>query len=203
MARAARSHRPWFSPHRVVTPDLAGYLEAERSAAAIRGFGVLAIPGLLQTADYARAILRGTGADRVEERVDLLLARQELLDRDDCPDICYVLDEGVLHRRTGGLAVISGQLGRLRETADHPRVSVRVVPFTAGRYPADGSFTLIEFGGGHEDAVYLETADGRMTSRRDRDVGAGYRDRLAIIGAMSLGPAGTGELLLSAARSHE
>jgi transcriptional regulator with XRE-family HTH domain len=83
MARASRQP-PWCSGFRVATPDLAGYLEAERPATAIRGFRALTIPGLLQTPDYTWAILRVTGTDRVGERVRLQLARQQLLDHHDC-----------------------------------------------------------------------------------------------------------------------
>jgi hypothetical protein len=78
-----------------------------------------------------------------------------------CPEICYILDEGVLRRCCDGPAVMHAQLRRLAELAAHPRISIRIVPFTAGAYPLAGtSYTIFGLPGEDDDAVYLDTSDG-------------------------------------------
>jgi AraC-like DNA-binding protein/transcriptional regulator with XRE-family HTH domain len=177
MARAART-RPWHAryPVAMTVPGLARYLEEERSAAQIRGCAGVGLPELLQTPDYARAVLTALGQPRVDERIDLLLARQQLLDRDDCPDISYLIDEGALHRPCGGPAVMGAQLRHLADLAAHPRISVRVVPFTAGAYPPlpGISYTIFDPPDGTTDAVYLETASGSVICRPDREEAERY-----------------------------
>jgi transcriptional regulator with XRE-family HTH domain len=200
MTRAARC-RPWFAAHRVVTPDLASYLDAERSAAAIGGLRIRAVPGLLQTADYARALLRGLGADRVDERVELLLARQELLDSGDCPDLCYMVDEAVVHRVTGGPAVMDAQLDRLRDLSAHPRVRVGILPLTAGAWALSaGAFTVIGCGDGDGTFSFHEAADGRLICSSDPGLAGRYREHLARMHAMALPVPQARELLAAATR---
>jgi len=181
MARAART-RPWHAryPVAMTVPGLARYLEEERTAAQIRGCAGIGLPDLLQTPDYARAVLAALGQPRADERIDLLVARQQLLDRDDCPDITYLIDEGALHRPCGGPAVMRAQLARLADLASHPRISVRVVPFTAGAYPPQPgiSYTIIDPRGGTADAVYLETASGSVICRPGREEAGRYRGYL-------------------------
>jgi hypothetical protein len=162
MARAARI-RPWYAryPVAMTVDGLAQYLDEETSAAQILGCRGMGIPDLAQTPDYARAFLTGLGQARVDEQVDLLLARQQRLGGDDC-HISYLIDEGALHRPCGGPAVMRAQLARLADLAGHPRVSVRVVPYTAGAYPPQPgiSYTILGLPGDTEGTVYLDTASG-------------------------------------------
>lgn len=177
MARTART-RPWYAryPVTAAVPGLAQYLDAEASAARVCGYRVNAIPDLLQTPDYARAFLRGIGESRADELVELLLARQQqLLDHGDCPQLSYIMDEGVLHRY-GSAAVMRGQQRRLAALAGHPCISARVVPFAAGACPQPWTtYTIIELPDGTPDAVYLETGSGSVISRACRDEIERYR----------------------------
>ena len=188
MARATR-RRPWFSKYqRILNPAFAQYLGYESSASAIRSFQLLTIPGLLQTDDYTRAILDANRATSIDERVELRIARQELLDRDSCPEIFYVLDEAALHRRVGGTAVMRGQLRHLKKLMEHPKISIQVVPFSAGAHPSmSGSFTILEFADWDEDVLYQETARGSVTSREDQDRVAEYRESFDLLRAASMG----------------
>jgi len=158
LARAGR-RRPWYSQHPVTSPELGYYLDAERSAAAISGYRIRAVPGLLQTPEYARAVLAARDMDRAGERAALLAARQELLCVPSCPVISFVLDEAVLRRPVGGPAVLAAQLDRLRQAAAHPRITIRVVPFTVAVPPA-GDLTVLTFPGG-AGLTWQDTADGR------------------------------------------
>ncbi|WP_167667314.1 DUF5753 domain-containing protein [Micromonospora narathiwatensis] len=116
----------WFRP----------WLEAEREATQLRCFGATMVPGLLQTADYARSVFRldpTLTPDRVEEMVTARLDRQAILDREDPPHLTAVIDETAL-RRFGeeGMDVMAGQLRHLLACARRPHVSVHVLPQAAG-----------------------------------------------------------------------
>jgi len=160
-ARAGRQ-RPWYAryPAATAVPGLAAYLDAETSAATIRGCRTTGLPDLLQTPDYARAFRTVPGRPRLDEWQDLLAARQQILDGDGCPDIRYLLDEATLHRGCGGPAVMRAQLRRLAELADHPRISIRVVPYTVGAYAAAGSVTIAGYPGEDTVEVYADTVEG-------------------------------------------
>jgi transcriptional regulator with XRE-family HTH domain len=194
MTRAART-RPWYSSHHaVITADAARYLDAERAATAIRGFR-LSVPGLLQTPDYARTLLQATRADQAGERIALLLARQEILDQAQCPQIHYILDESVVRRLAAGPDVMRYQLARLQMAAGHPRISLGVLPFTVGWHlVADGPFTLAEFSSPDDGTVFLTAPGGRLTSHRDPDLVARYRERLETMHTIALGEADTRRL---------
>ena len=187
MARASKE-RPWFSKYeKVLSPAFAQYLGYEDSASVIRGFQPLTIPGLLQTDDYARAIIEASRVDQVDERVELRTTRQELLERPDRPETYYILDEAALHRCIGGAAVMRSQLRHLRDLALEPRLSVRVIPFSAGAHTSmKGSFTILEFADWDEDVLYLETAGGSVTSREDQKLIADYRENFELLTATAL-----------------
>lgn len=110
----------------------------EKRAAAIHNFAPLAVPGMLQTDDYARAQLTagmpGHPPEHVDELVAARLQRKEILDRDTGPMLYAVLDETVIRRPVGGAAVLRAQLDRLVEWADHPRVTIQIIPFATGAY---------------------------------------------------------------------
>jgi transcriptional regulator with XRE-family HTH domain len=187
MTRASKE-RPWYSKYEnVLSPAFAQYLGYESSASVIRGFQPLTIPGLLQTDDYARAVIEASRSDEIDERVELRTIRQELLERSDAPEIYYVLDEAALHRIVGGVAVMRNQLRHLRDLAKQPRLSVRIIPFSAGAHTSmKGSFTILEFADWDEDVLYLETAGGSVTSREDQKVIAGYRENFELLSDAAL-----------------
>jgi transcriptional regulator with XRE-family HTH domain len=187
MTRASKE-RPWFSKYQsVLSPAFAQYLGYESSASVIRGFQPLTIPGLLQTDDYARAILEASRVGQIDERIELRMARQELLEREDRPEIFYALDEAALHRNVGGVAVMRSQLRHLKEVGSESGIAIRIVPFSAGAHPSmKGSFTILEFADWDEDALYLETAGGSVTSREDQKLVAEYRESFELLTDMSL-----------------
>jgi len=180
---------PWYSKYQeVIGAAFAEFLGYERSASTIKAFTQLIIPGLVQTDDYARAILEIRRVTRIEERVELRMERQELLDQEDCPEILYVIDEAALHRQVGGAATMRRQLRRLKEAMDHPKISIEIIPFSAGAHPSmSSSFTVLEFADWDEDVLYQETTQGSVTTRENQDQVAEYIERFDLLRAMSLG----------------
>jgi transcriptional regulator with XRE-family HTH domain len=103
----------------------------EEVAASLRNFEHALIPGLLQTPDYARAVLAtrpNTSEDEVDDLVEARLARQAVLDRDDPPLLWAVIDEAVLHREVGSPEIMHGQLEHLARMSRRPNITVEVVP---------------------------------------------------------------------------
>lgn len=142
-----------------------GWLDAERRATSLRTWEPLLIPGLLQTAEYARAILSANPdieAD-IETYVAARLERQAILDRDRPPHLWVVLDEMVLHRCVGSAKVMHDQLLHLAEMAARPRITIQIVPARVGVHAGLlGAFVIAGFDG-DSDIVYLETSsDGQI-----------------------------------------
>jgi hypothetical protein len=142
----------WFEP----------YLGLEEAASIIRNYEVQFVPGQLQTADYARAVIRLGYPEAAEEEIDrrtaLRVSRQQVLNRPDGPRFWAVLDEAVLRRPLGGPGVMRDQIDHLIQAAARPNLTVQVVPFRAGGHPAAGGpFSLLRFPEPDlPDVVYLE-----------------------------------------------
>ncbi|MDG4793940.1 helix-turn-helix transcriptional regulator [Micromonospora sp. WMMD1082] len=136
----------WFRP----------WGEIEREAVALRWYDPAVIPGLLQTEAYARAMLRAgpfLTDDEIEKRVLARLARQEVLARDEPPQLVVVLDEQALRRQVGDRATMREQLEHLRSMADRPNVQVRIVPAETPWYIGlNGPFVLARLADGTEVA---------------------------------------------------
>jgi transcriptional regulator with XRE-family HTH domain len=138
------------------------YVDLEAAAALIRTYEGQFVPGLLQTDDYMRAVVRGAhledNSEEVGRRVRLRMARQTLLTREQPPRLWAVVDEAALRRPVGGQEVMRGQLERLLEASKLPNVTLQVLPFAAGAHAAMvGSFSILRFGDQElPDVVYLE-----------------------------------------------
>jgi transcriptional regulator with XRE-family HTH domain len=152
----------WWQPYSDVVPAwFEPYLGLEQAAQMIRCYEVGFIPGLLQTADYARAVIhldRSLSDDDVERRVQLRMGRSQLLDKSNPPKLWAVIDESVLYRPYGGLAVLRAQLQHLAEVAELTHITVQVMPFGADDRPAAGApITILRFPEPElPDVVYVE-----------------------------------------------
>jgi hypothetical protein len=156
VARASKDHVWWDDYRRDFSSELITYISYEASAMRLRQFQTLAIPGILQTEDYARAIIRvfGTDTGRIERGVELRLARQRILERPDPPQMFFIVDEAAIRRQVGGPQVMAGQLRRLKELSEQSNVTIQVIPFSVGGYRGmRGSFSIFEFAGEDEDFV--------------------------------------------------
>lgn len=143
------------------------YVGLEESASRIQTYEVAFVPGLVQTEDYARAVVRrglpDASAAEVDRRVGLRMRRQELLAKPTGCRLWAVLDEAVLHRAVGGPDVLRGQLEHLLDVITRPNISLQVVPFRLGGSAAESSFTLLRFGEPElPDIVYLEHLCGAL-----------------------------------------
>lgn len=147
------AHQTWFRP----------YMEIERKARTIRIWSPLLIPGLVQTADYARALIRTSNprwtSDQVEEAVASRIKRQEFLTYDDPPQLLMILDEATLLRPIGGAAVMRAQLDHLVNLAEtRERTSVQMVPLATDIHAGlTGPIVVTSFRG-QPDVIYLESA---------------------------------------------
>jgi transcriptional regulator with XRE-family HTH domain len=162
LARDSRQKGWWHAYSDTMQPEMATYIGLESAASEIRIYEVSLIPGLLQTEDYARAVIRAgmvnSPAEDIERRVSLLMARQPAVVRDDPPKIWAVLDEAALRRRVGGAGLMRLQLEHLLAQAALPNVAVQVIPFGGGAHPAMGRpFIILVFPERVDtDVVYLE-----------------------------------------------
>ena len=190
LALARQANAPgWWQPYSDVMPGwFQSYLGLEAATSLIRTYEVQFIPGLLQTREYARAVVR-LGHPRasdtdVERRVELRLARQKLLTRDDPPQLWAVVDEAALRRPIGGAAVLRGQIDALVGATQLPNVRLQIVPFEVGGHAAaGGAFTILRFP--EEDlldVVYVEqlTSALYLDKREDIELYAEAMERLCL-----------------------
>jgi transcriptional regulator with XRE-family HTH domain len=149
-----------------LTEEISRLIVEEAEAKLMLNWEPQIVPGLLQTADYARAVISGVQSifglppGDIESRVKARLARQHVLERDDPLTLSVVMDESVLHRKYGSRATMNAQLMHLAQASWLPNVSVRILPL-AGEHPiGTGSFTYMQFAQVHDvplpDAVILE-----------------------------------------------
>jgi transcriptional regulator with XRE-family HTH domain len=152
------------------------YIGFESEAASIFTFDPIVLHGLLQTVEYANAIVQvvssGERPDVVGQRVSVRMARQAVLMRDPPPTLWSVIDESVLRRPVGGPAVMRRQLMRLIEVGDRPTVNLQVLPISVGAHRGvDGSFSILEFAGDHEPAlVYCDGMTGGVFRNRQEEI---------------------------------
>jgi transcriptional regulator with XRE-family HTH domain len=187
LARASREQRGgWWTDYReVASQQYLTFLGYENSASVIQGFQPLLLPGLLQTEDYARAVLhvlRPASDKRVDELVQLRLRRQqELRKRKDRLELSFVIDEAALHRWIGGRDVMRQQLLHLKDEAARDNVTIEVVQFTAGAHPGmQGPFVLMEFSDEREDdVVFVENPRGDVILREEQEAIEPYREAFA------------------------
>jgi transcriptional regulator with XRE-family HTH domain len=143
----------------------------EEHAVGLRAFEPCVIPGLLQTEEYARAIIAAGGLHpeaEVDKLVNLRLERQRVLHREDPPLCVFVLDESALHRPVGGHPVLHAQLGQLKELAGLRRVRIHVIPADCGEHVGlAGGFMLADLPD-HDQVIYLENvARGQVVDDPD------------------------------------
>ncbi len=180
---AREAARPgWWHQYGEVLPGwFEFYVGLEAAATRIRVYEVQFVPGLLQTPEYARAVIRGghpaAPEDEIERRVSLRMKRQQILSRPDGPELrapklWAVVDETALRRRLGGPGVMEAQLERLIELASAPNIALYVVPLQSGYHAAAaGSFSILRFAPPElPDVVYLEQLTGALYLEKRREV---------------------------------
>jgi transcriptional regulator with XRE-family HTH domain len=178
LGRNARKGGGWWSSYRDVLPG--PYVQLEAEASEVRNYEPSKVPGLLQTPDYALTVVHASSLtispEEASRRVTARMRRQERLQDDGNPITLKVLiDEAVLHRRAGGPTAMRGQLEHLLEAAELPNVSLRILPYAAGLYPAVGNpFVILTFAESVDPDVVL--CENRVGERyfHDADEVAGF-----------------------------
>lgn len=177
LAREGRQRGWWDSYADHLPGPIENLVGLEAEAHTMLTFELGAVPGLLQTADYARAILQAGpaefGADEVEARVELRMKRQKLLRQDPPLRLIAIMDEAALHRQVGGAEVMRAQLRQLLDVIDElPRVTVQVIPFAHGVHASmTNGFAILQFPEpGDPNVVYVENSSGGLWLEKDREV---------------------------------
>lgn len=195
-------HKGWWALWDGVLPTgFSIYVGLEAEAASLRVFEAQVVHGLLQTEDYARAVMttvrRRQTPEEIDRLVSLRMQRQEVLLRAEPLDLWIILDEAVLRRMAGPSEMMRAQLEYLYEASQRPNVTLQVLSFTSGLHPGlGGSFAIIEFPERFDpDVVYTEGTTGQAyIEERDRDVRA-RSEAFDLLRATALPPADSARLI--------
>jgi transcriptional regulator with XRE-family HTH domain len=189
------------------------YVGLEAEAVRIKDYDSAVIPGLLQSADYLRALHddplpeptdRELTPELVERRVEARLIRQQLLTRRQPPPLEFwaIMDEAALHRLIGGPAVMGAQLKRVVEAMQLPNVTVQVIPYSIGPHPAlNSTFNILEFSGAAPHLVYSEGLAGFIFMEREEDVER-YNDVFRHLADIALTPDQSADLMIRLAEAY-
>jgi transcriptional regulator with XRE-family HTH domain len=188
LAQQANNPGWWHHFSDILPGWFQSYLGLEAAATLIRTYEIQFVPGLLQTADYARAVIllghAGADADEIERRIDLRRQRQQILNRPDPPQLWVVIDEAVLRRPIGGADVMKAQIEYLIEASKLPNIRMQIIPFHAGGHAAAGGpFAILRFPEPElPDVVYVEqlTSAIYLDKREDVDHYAIAMERVCI-----------------------
>jgi transcriptional regulator with XRE-family HTH domain len=191
LAREARA-QGWWTQYDDLKLD--PYIGLEQEATAITCYSMYYVPALLQTEEYARAIIRAVAPKMdpnvLQQRVEARLRRQELLGQEGRPRYRALLDEAVLQRPVGGVATMAAQLDKILEVERDALAAIQVIPFdVGGRAAADSIFVLLEF---DDDSnlspiVFVEGLTGNQYLERKADI-ARYREAVENLRDMALSP---------------
>jgi transcriptional regulator with XRE-family HTH domain len=192
LGRNAQQRGWWDAYGDTLRPEVATLIALEADAESVRWWAPMAVPGLLQTEQYARDIIRShlimAPSARIDRRVQVRLTSQGVLSRNDPPEIAVVLDEAVVRRAIGGPDVHRAQLLHLAEMAERPNITMQVLPFAAGAHSAlTGGFAILQFPEFlAADVVYLENMTSDLFVESEAEV---YRYGLAFdhLCSMALG----------------
>lgn len=192
LARTARE-QGWWTQYSDLHLD--PYIGLEQEATSITSYTMYYFPALLQTEDYARAIIKAIAPKMDpkvhEQRVEARLRRQQLLEQNNPPRYRVLLDEAVLHHRVGGPAVMVAQLDKVLELQQDAKATVQVIPFDVSIHAAqDSNFVLFEFeddSGVRPPVVFVEGLIRHQYQERKSDIDR-YREAVEGIRDSALSP---------------
>lgn len=202
MAREAKQ-RGWWQLYGTVLTS--AYVGLEAAAAQLRSFEPLVIPGLLQTEEYARAmVLAGwpdMSTEEVEQRIRVRIKRQSLLYQDDPIQLSVILDEAALRRPVGGIGAMRRQLDKLLNAAELPHVTLQVLPLSAGAHGGmDGAFTILLFEEqANQNLVFAANGAGGLFLEKDEEIER-YAGIFSGLQASALSPARSIEMVARLAK---
>jgi transcriptional regulator with XRE-family HTH domain len=169
--------RGWLHAYQSELPEqYMNFIGFEGEAESAWNYESLFVPGLLQTEDYARAVIRGgfptAGQDEIEHRVEVRMGRQDVLRGDNPLQLWGIVDEAALRRQVGGQPVMRAQLRHLLDASELPHVTFQVIPFDVGAHAGmPGSFIVLQFAeDAIPDVIYVDSMAGELFLEEDRDV---------------------------------
>jgi hypothetical protein len=204
MSRQSKQRGWWQAFSDLMPGEYASLVGLEAEATEIRNYEPELVPGLLQTEQYARAVIRAyrpaDTAQEVERRVQIRMTRQQILDRDDPPRLRLVLNEGAVRRLAGGREVMREQLTKLSEDRSRGNVMIQVLPFTAGEHPGmSGPFSILGFAEpGELGVVNLEGMNTSLSLETEHDLEQ-YGNAFDFLQAAALGPRESRDMLIALA----
>jgi transcriptional regulator with XRE-family HTH domain len=186
--------------------DFDTYVGLETEATELKYYQSTIVPGLLQTAAYARAMLDVNipklTPDRIDELLEVKLTRQRLLSRELPLRLWAVFDEAALHRAVGGREVMAAQLDRLVDVSGNPNVTMQVIPYEAGAHPAmDSTFNILDFAGPVPSVVYVEGLSGWRYLERPAEIDK-YQQVFEILHEVALNPEDSTELIATIGKTY-
>jgi transcriptional regulator with XRE-family HTH domain len=205
MAKESRQQGWW---HAFGDIPYSVYIGLETEAASLRVFEPQVVPGLLQTKEYATAVISGNlpeaTAEQVDKRVNVRMRRQERITDPEGPlRMWAVVDEAALWRKVGDAATMHAQLSHLVALSRLPHVTVQVLPFEAGAHPGlSGQFAVLEFTDATDaTVVYLEGVNSDLYLEKDTDVQA-YSVMYEHLRAQALSADATRQFIMEAAERY-
>jgi transcriptional regulator with XRE-family HTH domain len=185
LAKEAAGKGWWETYSPTLPPEYSALIGMEAEAQSASSWAAQTVPGLLQTADYAREVTNGyleriapVPPSETGRRVEVRLARQQVLTRDHPLELRAVLDQSVLYRRFGDQDVMKSQLKKLLELSERANISLRILPLDGPHPIGTGAFVLLQFGDvhhvTHQDVVYIENLTGSRYVEEEDEV---YRYR--------------------------
>ncbi|MFI6885949.1 helix-turn-helix domain-containing protein [Streptosporangium canum] len=206
LAKEARQRGWWQNYGDVLPGEYATLIGLEAEAASTRTYQQTLVPGLLQTAEYARSVIAasrpGDTPEDVERRASVRMERQKRLTGQDPLELSVILGEGVVHQHVGTAQITADQFHHLAEANRRPNVMIQILPYRAGAHPAmTGSFTIVGFPApSNLDVIYLENMSSGLYLEDAADVRR-YVTVFDYLRAAALSPADTTAMLMDASKN--
>ncbi|SFJ78391.1 Helix-turn-helix domain-containing protein [Streptosporangium canum] len=206
LAKEARQRGWWQNYGDVLPGEYATLIGLEAEAASTRTYQQTLVPGLLQTAEYARSVIAasrpGDAPEDVERRASVRMERQKRLTGQDPLELSVILGEGVVHQHVGTAQITADQFHHLAEANRRPNVMIQILPYRAGAHPAmTGSFTIVGFPAPSDlDVIYLENMSSGLYLEDAADVRR-YVTVFDYLRAAALSPADTTAMLMDASKN--
>jgi transcriptional regulator with XRE-family HTH domain len=208
LAKEAAGKGWWETYSPTLPPEYAGLIEMEAEAKSALSWAAQVVPGLFQTADYARSVTDGyleriapVPPSETKRRVEIRGKRQGVLTRDNPLELSAVLDEAVLYRRFGNRAVMKTQMKQLLELAERGNISLRILPLDGLHPIGTGAFVLLQFEEVHnvayQDVVYIENLTGGRYVEEEDEV-FNYKRSFDRLSELALDEAKSKEILTAA-----
>ncbi|MGH3822505.1 MAG: helix-turn-helix domain-containing protein [Pseudonocardiaceae bacterium] len=199
----------WLQPYHSELPELyTTYIGFEAEARSVSTYESLLVPGLLQTEDYARAVVTAglpmASEHEVQQRVQARIERQFLFSKPEPVKLWAIMDEAALHRQVGGAEVMRTQLSHLIKSASGPHVTLQVIPYSAGAHAGmPGSFVLLDFPNPADpEVVHIDSLAGDLFLEKEADLRR-YHLLFEHLRAVAASPELTTKMLASLAYDRE